>query len=585
MILAPLTFRLGLVLSGSNAGLQMLPTEQKPKPSKGDGASDSDEEEDSDEDEKEEEDSKGGTSKDKPEEDSDEKDEEPKEKPSKGGKSKDEKDEEPSSEDGEEGEGEEGEEDEEDSEESNGSNNGQDDPLTQEEEADEEDGEEDPSEDEEDGDESGSSDDGEGEDDSDDLDEDDSSDGDESVEGGEGSPGEEKGEGEDSDDKPSNSKDGSGDSDPESEAEGEDGDGAGGHASEQAEIEFAKDLLNAIEKGLKTGLIDNNSALGAALKDETTEDLLKNEVAWRPMNPDLDKVVTVPNANQETATAMLQSVKKETAYLTTKLRSKFLASRAQKIMHGVRKGKDLSERRLVDTVVELRSGRRPTRPDWERVPHEECTLAVALVLDESGSMSALRAIVARAALAIAAPLDALGSPCLVVGPRDGDYSGSRYEEAYDGTKQIFHRTDGVVIDVFKDWEEPLRNCLRRFPNVKGTGGTPLEDGIQYAMQELSKRPERHRVILVLTDGMPNNPMVCSYQIRQASGSDIHIIGVALDASCGKGVQKLFPESIVVTDLPQLPNALLGVLDQIMFPKFGGKKIQFDATLSAKKDKK
>lgn len=581
MILASLMSRLGLVLSGSNAGLQMLPPEQKPKPSKGDGASESDEE-DSEEDEsdEDEEDSKGGTSKDKPEEDSDEKEGEPKEKPSKGGKSKDEKDEEPSSEDGEEGEGEDGEEGED--EESNGSNHGQDDPLTQEEEADEEDGEEDPSEDEEGGDESGSSDDGEG-DDSDEGDADDSSDGAESEEGGEGNPGDNGGE--DSDDKPSNSKDGGGDSDPESEAEGEGGDGAGGHASEQAEIEFAKDLLDAIEKGLKTGLIDNNSALGAALKDETTEDLLKNEVAWRPMNPDLDKVVTVPNANQETATAMLQSVKKETAYLTTKLRSKFLASRAQKIMHGVRKGKDLSERRLVDTVVELRSGRRPTRPDWDRTPHEECTLAVALVLDESGSMSALRAIVARAALAIAAPLDALGSPCLVVGPRDGDYSGSRYEEAYDGTKQIFHRTDGVVIDVFKDWEEPLRNCLRRFPNVKGTGGTPLEDGIQYAMQELSKRPERHRVILVLTDGMPNNPMVCSYQIRQASGSDIHIIGVALDASCGKGVQKLFPESIVVTDLPQLPNALLGVLDQIMFPKFGGKKIQFDATLSAKKDKK
>lgn len=524
MYLSSLMARLGLVLSGSNAGLQMIAPEQKQKLSKGDGA-------DSDENESE-------------EDDSDEENED---------ESKDEKDESP--EDGGEGEGDE----EEDPEDSNDSNHGEDDPSTQEEEADEsEDGGED-------GDESGEEDDSSGDDES-------------------GAPAEGGGEpGEDSDDKPSDAKEGGGDSDPESDAEGEGGEGAGGHAAEQAEIEFAKDLLNAIEKGVKTGLIDNNSALGEALKGETTGDLLKNEMVWRPLNPDLDRVVTVPAASQETATLMLQSVKKEIAYLSTKLRSKFLASRAQKIMHGVRKGKDLSERRLVDTVVELRSGRRPTRPDWDRTPHEECTLAVAVVLDESGSMSALRTIVARAALAIAAPLDTLGSPCLVVGPRDGDYSSSSHMS--EGGKQIFHRTGGVVIDVFKDWEEPLRVCLRRFPNVKGTGGTPLEDGIQYAMQELSKRPERHRVILVLTDGIPNNPMVCTYQIRQASEVGIHVIGVALDDSCGRDVQKLFPESIVVGDLTKLPNELLGVLDSIMFPKVGGKKIRFDATLAAKKDKK
>jgi len=479
--------RLGLVLQGSNANLEMLPPEDEDKTS-----SDPEDEEDS-EDEEDEDDSEGGEG----------------EEDSSGGSAS-------SEEDDEEGDGGEDPDDEEDS------NHGQDDPLTQ--------------------------------------DEGEAPDGESDPDGGE--------EGD------------------EESSEGEGGNGAGGlsPAEQQEAIDLAAALLSAMEKGLDTGLISNNEALSNALKTEGRKDILKNEIPWRPLNPDLDKVSSPPNADQAAATALLQSVKTEVAFLANQLRSKYLSARADKVTHGVKHGRDLSERRLVETVIEIRSGRPPTRPDWIRTPRDACTLAVGIVLDESGSMDTLRTLVARAALAIAAPLDSLGSPCLVVGPRDGTKGSGSWPDLGSGGQAAFHRVNGIVIDIFKHWDEPLNMCLRRFPNVKAFGGTPLEDGIQYAMQELSKRPERHRVILVLTDGAPNCPKVCTRQIRLAAEARIDIIGVALDEDSADLVAALFPKHVKTGSISQLPNKLLAVLDGIIFPKAGGKKILLDSALTAKKNR-
>lgn len=551
MIVSSLLARLGLVLQGSNAHLEMLPKDE-PKKSPGAG-SDSEE---SDESEDEDESDEGGE---ESEDESDEDDEsEDDKKPGKGKPS----DEDESDEDEPDDEGEGDEDGEEDPDEDDDSNHGQDDPTSQEEDADEgEDDDSDPA---------------DGGDDSDEDESDEGEGGEGGAEGGESEGAEGEDESDENDGEPA-----------EGEGQGEGGSGPAGVASPQElqdAIDFAQSLVDALEAGAETGLVDNNSALGDALKTEVKADILKNEQAWRPLNPDLDTVSTVHSADAATANALLFSVKKEIAYLATKMRAKFLSARAPHITHGVRKGRDLSERRIVESVIEIQSGRRPTRPDWDRHNREECSLATALVLDESGSMGSLRTDVARAALAIASPMDTLGAPCLVVGPRGGDGFSRGGGEMFEGGRKVFHRANGVTIDVFKDWDEDLRSCLRRFPNVKASGGTPLEDGIQYAMQEMSKRPERHRVILVLTDGLPANPPVCTRQIRQAAEAGIHIIGIALDSSCAYSVRALFPENVAVENIGALPNQLLGVLDSIMFPKVG-RKIKFDVTLAAKKDKR
>jgi len=371
---------------------------------------------------------------------------------------------------------------------------------------------------------------------------------------------------------PSDSSDegeeGEGDEAGEGNEEGNEGSSPAGMNPEELKT-LAEELIEAIMEGADTGLVDNNETLGEALGDKTDEameDCQANEQIWRPYYPDLDLVEVVTEGDATTARRMKGKVLKEIAFLRAQMRNKFLQARTPKVLHGVRKGDDLSERRLVHSVVELRSGRRPTRPDWRRIPAEDCSLAAAVVLDQSGSMgSRLAAKVGAAAIAIATPLDELGAPCLVIGPRDdGRWTPDVPYGALKSKK--YHRDETVTIDVFKDWEEPMRACLDRFSRVQSVGGTPLSDGIQYAMQYINERPERHRVILVLTDGMPSRPDVVNRQIRLAREAGVTIVGVGISDGCLL-VKRMFPDNhVAVSKLEQLPKELLGVLSGIMFPK-------------------
>jgi cobalamin biosynthesis protein CobT len=319
----------------------------------------------------------------------------------------------------------------------------------------------------------------------------------------------------------------------------------------------------------------HNEAFTEHFEESGKGDLRDNESYWRPWNPAKDKVQVARKGSTDVAKRYQANIKREVAAISTKLRSKFLIARQPQVQHGVRKGSGLSDRRLVDSTVELRSGRRATRPDWNKVNKGACTLAVGVVIDQSGSMNGINQVyAAQGAMAIAEPLDKLGAPVMVCGPRSGRwFQGDTWEEqremddkcGYNGDG-TFHRSESVNIDLFKNWDERFNKCRDRFSTVSATGGTPLSDGIQYAMQELSDRTEVHRVIIVLTDGAANSPKVVNRQIRLAKEAGITVIGVGIGGYCGI-VRTQFPANhIEIPDVKELPKKLLGMLENIMFPK-------------------
>ena len=374
-------------------------------------------------------------------------------------------------------------------------------------------------------------------------------------------------------------------------SEGDEDKDAGGHSDVEHDG-IAKDLLEAFMAAEESGLLDNNSALKDAIGgEEDEEDVEDDEKVWRPFNPELDEV-KVPNITENskyTAGILRKAVRKETSALRNRMRSKFLQARQPKTVHGVRHGRDLSDRRLVSSVIELRSGRRPTRPDWRREKQEDVSLACAVVVDESWSMDGPEIINAtKGCLVVADSLDMLGSPCLVVGPRDGGRDYDRRDRPHheyinwDGEDDPnrYHRTSGVIIDVFKDWTESMTKAWGRFGRIQAEGSTPLSDGIQYGLQELAVRPERHRVVLVMTDGVPNNQAVVRRQIRKAAEAGIWVVGVGIGTGTRRGVEKLFPLN-VCCEIADLPGELMRVLEGIVFPK-RGKRLQLEGKVTARK---
>jgi hypothetical protein len=342
---------------------------------------------------------------------------------------------------------------------------------------------------------------------------------------------------------------------------------------EGSELDLDK-LLEELESEDKGGLLSSNEALSQGFKDQNTTTLMEQD--WRPWSTTGDRVEVVPSYGKDTKRIerVEKALKPVVAAIKASFRNRFLQSRQPVIRHGVRRGEELSERVLVDTFIEVKSGKAPSRP-WQRVePANAESLAIAVVGDQSGSMSGkLARHAALGMLAIASAFDSLGSPILCVGV-ESFYCPNGYESRpaevisqegnWSELHSSFHRTGSVRYNIFKGWDERLRGCSGRFLNYDTSGSTPLEDGIQFALSELTKRKERHRIVLVITDGMPDNPKVVRRQIRLAKEAGVHVVGVGIGDGLWQVVE-LFPDHVMAYNLEELPKVLLKTVEGLVFP--------------------
>lgn len=371
---------------------------------------------------------------------------------------------------------------------------------------------------------------------------------------------------------------------------------AGGHDDQG---EFAEALIDGL-KAPQDHIMDAADALQQATDSCREEDDVRpGEQVWRPYDPE-DDMIAKPKGDKARSAALHKEAKLLTAALRTQFRRRFLAARNPREQHGVRRGRDLSERRLVESFVEIKSGVRPSRPDYKITAQQDVSLCLGVVIDQSGSMHGREQHAAAvSALAMAEAFDSLNAPVMVCGPRNGGrgarggrngYMTDYYhedshtgQEGYSvGTGSLqYHRHDRIVLDVFKDWDESFKQVKHRFSSVQATGSTPLSDGIQFAMQELNTRPERHRIIVVLTDGCPDNSAVVTRQIRLAREAGITVIGVGISGA-EYAVPALFVDHhIVVDDLQQLPKRMIEVVGAIVFPRTA-KRAALDGRVGSKR---
>jgi len=369
----------------------------------------------------------------------------------------------------------------------------------------------------------------------------------------------------------------------------DEGAGAGGLAADRDDDEGDLDiaaLLNALESE-ENSLMDNAEALREAIWGDEEDDAEIGEQVWRPQRPDLDRVIR-PRGDFDKARVLRDQARNLSAAITAQFRRKFLAARRPKPFHGVRYGRGLSERRLVDTMVEIKSGIRPTRPEYTIHKGMDTSLAVAVVGDQSGSMWHNKEYAAMAMLAIADSFESMGSPVMCCGVRDGGYNGyfdgdGVVTDLPSGGRIGYSRADydRVFYDVFKDWHEAMRNkrVVSRFSAYKADGGTPLSDGVAFALESISERPERHRVIVVLTDGMPNNSATMRYLVRKAREAGVTVVGVGI----GHGMEEvavLYPDkNVVVSNITDLPRELLTQIESIVFPTRGGQRAALEVRVT------
>jgi len=388
--------------------------------------------------------------------------------------------------------------------------------------------------------------------------------------------------------------------------------------------EVAGQALQEALAGKNPDLLDGSSALGQAIRAEEDKQVgavLKGEQPYRPWDPGLDIVCLVDTPDRKAALKkarqILDSVKQECSYFRSRLANIAKAVEMTDTVHGLRKGRKLSEKLLVNTYVDILSGAIPQRAYQDTSSRVDLSMAVAVVIDESSSMSLCyeRAVpgemgdgtcgcikcgstqvtvsynlqhgvfntgeavcldcghkaqvqlrgkkedASRMLLAITEPCERLGFSVQCSGFRDGGLPPQSLPEPSDQGR--YHRVTGKTHDVFKRFDEKLRDVLYRFALIQAKGCTPLADGIQFGLESLSCRNEAHRVLLVLTDGEPTEGQeVIPWQLRIAKEAGIHVIGVGIGQG-SEGVMTHFDDYVWDKDISRIPKLLVKKLNDLV----------------------
>lgn len=288
--------------------------------------------------------------------------------------------------------------------------------------------------------------------------------------------------------------------------------------------------LAAIQRALNSGSNELLPDVFEQIKQDLVTEAQQGDSSYCSV-PYAPTVVGNANAGQQ----LLERVQST----TSKLRAQLLGLVQS---HRLSKDRAAAAGRRIDgkRITRILSG--DTRIFKQRVDRQEPNTAVHILADLSGSMQGQPEAIAReASLAIALALEGIPR----VSPAVTYFSGY---------------SDDPVRSAVRHGESVKKNAHRFVEFSRGT--TPLAEGLWYAAFELSKLKEHRRMIVVITDGDPNNRGACDTVLKLCSNAGIELIGIGIRHH---RIKQLFDHSIVIDDVSELRSTLFQLMkDQLIF---------------------
>ncbi len=245
-----------------------------------------------------------------------------------------------------------------------------------------------------------------------------------------------------------------------------------------------------------------------------------------------------------------------------RVRRQFEALRPRRqILRGEPDGDDLDLSMLVRDVAERRAGGPGTERIFTGARETARDLSLAVLMDVSLSTDAWLAgrrvldVEKSALLAFTHGLTACGDEHAV----------------YAFTSR---RRSNVTVATVKGFDERLDGkIIRRIAALKPGQYTRIGAAVRHVGAELAKRPHRHRLLLLLTDGKPND--VDHYEgrygvedtrkaILEARQMGLRVFGVTIDENARDYFPHIFGRGAyaIVADVARLPAALPAIYRQI-----------------------
>jgi len=253
--------------------------------------------------------------------------------------------------------------------------------------------------------------------------------------------------------------------------------------------------------------------------------------------------------------------------MKSKLKRALLARQQRDWHYGKESGK-LDSKRLVAAF------QHSSNVYKQRADRMDEDTAITILVDLSGSMeNSDKAEVARnCAIALAECLEGSQLTYNIVGFCNKDEGMDDYN--IPGKYHRYERLDTVY---FKDFNQPLRTARPQIAGiVDAIGGNNSDyDFIVNSISTLSKRPEKRKVLLVISDGQPacvtdssdsGYIKLCGEAIKHGNTIGVETVGIGL---LDDTVKDIYPNHVVINNVNELSTKVFTKLTKLLIE--GGKK--------------
>jgi cobaltochelatase CobT len=315
------------------------------------------------------------------------------------------------------------------------------------------------------------------------------------------------------------------------------GDEAPGNCAAGADGKDADGRRNALAAVLTAGAGDCDGDLFAKVGD-----LLGTQA-------NASSAIRLPRAEDYAGNALagmrlLARVQVESARLNARLQGLVQANRMDR-PRPVRRGRRLDTRRLHRVAVA--DARIFARKAHRIAPNT----ALHLLVDLSGSMAA--AVDRRDGSVTTRTESALESALALALALDGIPGVTVATTAFPGRAGTADRVTRMV----QPGQSPRARAGAFIQGARG--GTPMAQALWYAAAELLACREERRMLMVLTDGEPDNTPEALRLLGLCRQVGIEAVGVGI----GVEVRHLFPTAIEVTEAKDLKGALFGIAERLL----------------------
>ena len=170
------------------------------------------------------------------------------------------------------------------------------------------------------------------------------------------------------------------------------------------------------------------------------------------------------------------------------------------------------------------------------VDGQELDTAIKVLLDRSGSMSCSIEKAVEAACFLPMAFEDIGGVSTSV-------------DIFPGTR------DAAL--TLKRFDDRIKSCLDSIATVNATGGTPLGAALKISGHQLMDFPAARRILVVITDGRPDDLGQAEKELKLLANADVEIIGIGI----GVSLKHLFPDFISVKHVGELTEALYHLMER------------------------